>query len=111
MKVTQNCWRSFASGRISRANKPFARFVGHADRARDNQSGRSRSAILSVSRAARRENANIRFIFSVLLRTFFAISGPFFFWKRVRTNPFEPNGEHLERKRDHDHFRYFVGQG
>src|SRR5437762_10354006 len=33
MKVTQNCWRSFASARISRANKPFAPFVGHADRA------------------------------------------------------------------------------
>ena len=33
MKVTQNCWRSFASARISRANKPFALFVGHADRA------------------------------------------------------------------------------
>jgi DNA-directed RNA polymerase specialized sigma24 family protein len=32
MKVTQNCWRSFASARISRANKPFAPFVGHADR-------------------------------------------------------------------------------
>ena len=34
MKVTQNCWRSFASARISRANKPSAPFVGHADRAR-----------------------------------------------------------------------------
>jgi len=33
MKVTQNCWISFASARISRANKPFAPFVGHADRA------------------------------------------------------------------------------
>ena len=33
MKVTQNCWKSFASARISRANKPFASFVGHADRA------------------------------------------------------------------------------
>ena len=33
MKVTQNCWRSFASARISCANKPFAPFVGHADRA------------------------------------------------------------------------------
>ena len=33
MKVTQKCWRSFASARISRANKPFAPFVGHADRA------------------------------------------------------------------------------
>ena len=33
MKVTQNCWRSFASARISRTNKPFAPFVGHADRA------------------------------------------------------------------------------
>ena len=33
MKVTQNCWRSFAIARISRANKPFAPFVGHADRA------------------------------------------------------------------------------
>src|SRR5437870_5354496 len=31
MKVTQNRWRSFASARISRANKPFAPFVGHAD--------------------------------------------------------------------------------
>ena len=33
MKVTQNCWRSFGSARISRANKPFPPFVGHADRA------------------------------------------------------------------------------
>ena len=32
MKVTQNCWRFFTSARISRANKPFAPFVGHADR-------------------------------------------------------------------------------
>ncbi len=33
MKVTQNCWRSFTSVRISGANKPFTPFVGHADRA------------------------------------------------------------------------------
>jgi len=33
MKVTPNCWRSFARARISRANKAFAPFVGHADRA------------------------------------------------------------------------------
>jgi RNA polymerase sigma factor (sigma-70 family) len=33
MKVTQNCWKSFASARISCANKRFASFVGHADRA------------------------------------------------------------------------------
>ena len=33
LKVTQNCWRSFGIARISRANKPFAPFVGHADRA------------------------------------------------------------------------------
>jgi RNA polymerase sigma factor (sigma-70 family) len=33
MKVAQICWKSFASARISRANKPFAPFVGHADRA------------------------------------------------------------------------------
>src|SRR5439155_9501427 len=33
MKVTQNCWRSFASARITGANKPSAPFVGHADRA------------------------------------------------------------------------------
>ena len=31
MKVTQDCWRSFASAWISRANKPSAPFVGHAD--------------------------------------------------------------------------------
>jgi RNA polymerase sigma factor (sigma-70 family) len=35
---------------------------------------------------------------SALLRTFFAIPGPFFFWKEVKTNPFNPNGEHLEAK-------------
>jgi hypothetical protein len=33
MKVAQNCWRSFARPRVGRANKPFAPFVGHADRA------------------------------------------------------------------------------
>lgn len=33
MKVTQNYRRSTASARISRANKPSARFMGHADRA------------------------------------------------------------------------------
>ncbi len=70
----------------------------------------SRSAIPSVSRAARRENANIRFIFSVLLRTFFAIPGPFFFWKEVKTNAFNPNREHLS-KGSYDHFRCFFGHG
>ena len=33
MKITQNCWKSVASARVSRANKPFAPFVRHADRA------------------------------------------------------------------------------
>jgi RNA polymerase sigma factor (sigma-70 family) len=37
---------------------------------------------------------------SFLRCTFLAIPGPFFFWKEVKTNPFEPNGEHLERKED-----------
>src|SRR5437762_1315758 len=36
MKVTQNCWGFFASARISRASKPFAPFVGHADRPKTN---------------------------------------------------------------------------
>ena len=86
-------------------------FAGHADRARTTKAAPpSRSAIPSVSRAARRENANIRFIFSVLLRTFFAISGPFFFWKKVKTNAFNPNGEHLS-KGSYDHFRCFFGHG
>jgi RNA polymerase sigma factor (sigma-70 family) len=33
MKVTHNCWRSFAIAGISRANEPFAPFVGHRCRA------------------------------------------------------------------------------
>jgi RNA polymerase sigma factor (sigma-70 family) len=33
MKVTRNCSRSCARAPITRANKPFAPFVGHADRA------------------------------------------------------------------------------
>jgi RNA polymerase sigma factor (sigma-70 family) len=33
MRVTQNCWKSFASVRIDRANNPFAPLVGHGDRA------------------------------------------------------------------------------
>jgi hypothetical protein len=37
-------------------------------------------------------------LISALLSTFFAIPGPFFFWKEVKTNPFNPNGEHLEAK-------------
>jgi len=36
----------------------------------------------SFSCAARRENANIRFIYSVLLRTFFAIPGRFSFGRK-----------------------------
>jgi RNA polymerase sigma factor (sigma-70 family) len=74
-------------------------FAGHADRARTTKAAApSRSPIPSVSRAARRENANIRFILSVLLRTLFAIHRPFFFWKEVKTHPFNPNGEHLETR-------------
>jgi hypothetical protein len=41
---------------------------------------------------------------------FFAIPNPFFFWKEVNTNPFNPDKEHLEAKRSHYHFRYVIGQ-
>jgi len=84
-------------------------FAGHADRAGTTKAAApSRSAIPSVSHAARRENANIRFIFSVLLRTFFAIPGPFFFWKEVKTNVCKPERRTPRSKRSHGHFRIFV---
>jgi RNA polymerase sigma factor (sigma-70 family) len=35
----------------------------------------------------------------VLLSAFFAIPGPFFFWKEVKTNPFHVGGEHLRARR------------
>jgi len=47
MKVTQNCRKSFANAWISRANKPFAPFVVHADRAQTNDAA-APSDILSV---------------------------------------------------------------
>src|SRR5437667_8859419 len=41
---------------------------------------------------------------------FFCNSGGFFLLEEVKTNPFDPNGEHLEAK-GHDYFRYLLGQG
>jgi hypothetical protein len=49
-------------------------------------------------------------LLSALVRTFFAIPAPFSFWKEVKTNPFNPDGENLA-KRSHDHFRYLIGHG
>jgi RNA polymerase sigma factor (sigma-70 family) len=39
-------------------------------------------------------------------RTFFAIRCPFFFWKEVKTNPFETERRTLRNKRNYDQFRY-----
>ena len=45
------------------------------------------------------QNLMISLQSSPLLSTFFAIPGPFFFWKEVKTNPFHPGGEHLRARR------------
>jgi hypothetical protein len=37
-------------------------------------------------------------LISALLSNFFAIPGPFLFWKEVKTNPFDPNGEPWKQK-------------
>jgi hypothetical protein len=49
--------------------------------------------------------------FSSLVHTSFAIPGPFFFWKEVKTNPFHPGRRTPKRKKGHYYFTYLIGEG
>src|SRR5206468_752475 len=112
MKVTQNCWRYFASARISRANKPFAPFVGHADRAQTKDAAAPSPLTIQVPRVcARREDGNLCIHLFCVTPHFFCNFVSFFLLEESEDKSVHSKRRTLRNKTSHDQVGYFVGRG
>ena len=79
--------------------KPFAPFVGHADRSQTNDAAAPSPLTIQVPRVcARRKKGNLCLHLFCVASHFFCNSASFFLLEEVKTNPFDPNGEHLEAR-------------